>query len=73
MDWTGCKYVERVPGKMGGVPVLVHSRFSADNLVELYGYGESVEDILDTYDLEEETVRGVLAFAGVLRPDTTAA
>lgn len=68
MDWTGCKYVERVPGKMGGVPVLVHSRVTPESVVENYEDVDSPEEVADMFDLEIESVRGVLEFAGVLRP-----
>jgi hypothetical protein len=30
MDWTGCEFVERVPGRMNGVPVVVGSRVTPE-------------------------------------------
>jgi uncharacterized protein (DUF433 family) len=63
MDWTGCKLVEVVPGKVSGVPILKHSRVPADAVVESYELGESVEDIAYSYSLKAEDIRKVLAFA----------
>ena len=35
MDWSGCEYVERVPGKVGGRPVIQGTRIESDlSLVE---------------------------------------
>jgi uncharacterized protein (DUF433 family) len=58
MDWTGCELVERVPGKVSGVPILKHSRVQADTVWESYELGETVE----------ETVDAVIRFAEARRP-----
>ena len=34
IDWTGCEAVERVLGRMSGIPVLQDSRVSADSILE---------------------------------------
>lgn len=67
MDWTGCEFVERVPGRMSGVPVVIHSRVQADGVLENFDGGVSAEEIADLFDLEERSVRGVLEFAGRLK------
>ncbi len=63
MDWTGCEYVERVPGRLGGAPVVKDSRVRADTLVESYELGESLEEIAYNFSLDEAAVRAVLRFA----------
>lgn len=67
MDWTGCKYVESEPDKLSGVPILIHSRMQADGVVDNYLDGMSAEEIADDFELDIESVRGVLEFAKVLR------
>ncbi len=67
MDWTGCEWVERVPERMGGVPVVVGSRVQADSVTENFDGGVSVEEISEMFGLKENDVRAVLAFAGRLK------
>jgi hypothetical protein len=33
VDWDDCDLVERIPGKVSGVPILKHSRLPADSIV----------------------------------------
>ncbi len=63
MDWSGCEAIEVVPGKLSGVPILKHSRVTADAVLESYELGESVEDIAYSYSLDPEQIEKVLAFA----------
>jgi uncharacterized protein (DUF433 family) len=63
MDWSGCDATEVVPGRLSGVPVLKHSRVSADAVLESYELGESVEQIAYSFSLDPEQIRKVLAFA----------
>ncbi len=64
-DWTGCDVVEVVPGKVSGKPIVKHSRVMADQLVESFELGESVDDIAYSYSLHPAQVRAVLTFAGL--------
>ncbi len=63
MDWSGCPYVEVIPGKVSGVPLVRNSRVQADSVLENYESGESVEDIADNFELDPEEIRAVLAYA----------
>lgn len=36
MDWTDCPFVESVPGKVSGQPVIVGTRILADSIPENY-------------------------------------
>ena len=63
-DWSGCDLVEVIPGKVSGVPILCGSRVPADQVVENYESGESVEDIAYNFYLKPDEIRAVLAYAG---------
>ncbi len=60
MDWTGCPVVERIPGKVSGAPVIVHSRVRPDDLVANRDEGQ--EWLAENYSLPIETVKAVLVF-----------
>ncbi len=60
--------VEVIPGKVSGVPILRGSRVPADQVVENYECGESVEDIAYNFDLKPDDIRAVLAYAGARQP-----
>ena len=72
MDWSGCKTVEVVPGKLSGAPLIRGSRVPADQVIENYDAGEGVEDIAYNFDLKPEEIGAVLAYAAgrqpILRP-----
>ena len=68
IDWSGCKVVEVIPGKVSGVPILRGSRVPADQVLENYDSGESVEDIAYNFDLKPDDIRAVLAYAGARQP-----
>jgi uncharacterized protein (DUF433 family) len=60
MNWTECPVVEVVPGRVSGVPVIVHSRVRPDDLVA--NREEGPEWLAKNYALPLDTVRAVLAF-----------
>lgn len=60
VDWTDCPLIERMPGKLGGVPVIRHSRVRPDDL--LINRGEGEEWLTGAYRLPLDTVRQVLTF-----------
>jgi len=62
-DWTECDDVEVVVGRLSGVPTLVNTRFSADNLLALHEDGMSAAQIVEDYDLDLSQVDRVLRFA----------
>lgn len=72
VDWSGCKVVEVIPGKVSGVPIIRGSRVPADQVIENHDAGESPEDIAYNFDLNLEDVRALLAYAAThqtaLRP-----
>ena len=63
VDWSACDLVERVPGRVGGVPVVKGTRLQADAVVVNYAHGSPIEEIMDNFEIPEDTIRGVLAYA----------
>ena len=64
-DWSGSDDVEVVPGKVGGVPLLVGTRMPADSVLQHFEWGESAEEIAETFHLDYSHVVSVLRFAGM--------
>ena len=60
IDWLDCPIVERVPGKVSGVPIIKHSRVRPEDQVVNRAEGE--EWLADAYDLRLPIVHQVLAF-----------
>ena len=60
MDWQDCPLVERVPGKVSGALLIVHSRVRPDDLIA--NREEGLEWLAENFSLPLETVRAVLAF-----------
>jgi uncharacterized protein (DUF433 family) len=67
VDWSGCPLVERVAGRVNGVPTLRDSRLPADSIVSNFDAGESAEEIADMYEVPLESVRGILDYAAQYR------
>ncbi len=63
MDWSGCEWVEQVPGRMGGVPVVIGSRVTPESVVEHADGGFSVGQIAWMFSLPRNKVRTILEFA----------
>jgi uncharacterized protein (DUF433 family) len=67
VDWADCPLVERVPGKVSGVPILKHSRLPADTVVGNFEAGCSAEEIADMFEMPIDTVQAVLDYAAQYR------
>jgi uncharacterized protein (DUF433 family) len=69
MDWNDCNLVERVPGKMGGRPVIKGTRIEPDTIVTDFELGSPVEEIHENFPtLPVGTIRQVIAFAHKHQP-----
>ncbi len=66
MDWSRCAIVERIPGKMGGAPVLRNTRMPADGVLA-NAEDMTPEEIAEDFDLDVEDVRTVIAFSRTTR------
>jgi len=52
MDWSDCPFVISRPGFISGIPALREDpRMPADLVVENMDLGESVQDVVDNYQL----------------------
>ena len=69
IDWSGCDEVERVPGKVSGVPILKHSRVQADAILENFEDGLSAEEISYQFSLPLEQVNAVIRYIIRMRVD----
>jgi uncharacterized protein (DUF433 family) len=67
VDWSGCPLVERVAGRVSGVPTLLNSRLPADSIVSNFDAGESPEAIADMYQVPVELIQGILDYASTYR------
>ena len=64
IDWTECELVERVPGKMGGRPVIKGTRIEPDTVLVYEDYGYTPEQTQADYPtLSVGTIRKIRAFA----------
>ena len=64
IDWTGCKLVERVPGKVSGRPVVRGTRILADTIVQDAELGSPLEEIHENYpDLPLTAIQRLVTFA----------
>jgi len=68
IDWSECPLVEVNPEKVSGVPILKRTRVQADSIVENFEDGSTVEEIADDFDIPEEVIREVLAYAAQRKP-----
>jgi len=64
MDWSGCEFVEVIPGKVSGKPIVVGTRIPADLVIDYLDHGTSIDEILEDYPgLSRETIEALASFA----------
>jgi uncharacterized protein (DUF433 family) len=63
IDWSGCPFVEIDRERLAGVPVVKDTRMQADSVIENYEDGSPVEEIADNFDIPENVVRELIAYA----------
>jgi uncharacterized protein (DUF433 family) len=69
MDWNDCDLVERVPGKMGGRPVIKGTRIEPDTIVTDFEQGSPVEEIHENFPtVPVAAIMQVIAFAHKHQP-----
>ena len=70
IEWDGCPLVERVEGRVSGVPTLRDSRLPADAVVGNADAGATAEEIADMYEIPLEMVQTLLDYVSQKRrPD----
>lgn len=64
MDWSGCEFVEVIPGKVSGVPLVVGTRIPADVIFDYVDSGSPLEELAEDYpSLSMEAIRTLASFA----------
>jgi len=69
IDWDGCELVERIPGKVSGVPILKDTRLPADSIVTNFDHGCTPEEVADMFEMPIETVQAILDWASRYRAE----
>jgi uncharacterized protein (DUF433 family) len=69
VDWSECEMVERVPGKVGGRPVVKGTRIPADTILTDEELGATVEETHESFpSLSVETIRSLRAYGQSHKP-----
>ena len=63
LDWSQCRAVESIPGKVSGAWVLRDTRMPVSVIFENLEYGAPIEEIIENYHVTREEVQAVLEFA----------
>lgn len=64
LDWSQCRAVERVPGKVSGAWVLRGTRMPVATIFENLEAGASLDELLKWYEgLDRKQVQAVIEFA----------
>ena len=63
IEWGQCPDVESVPGRCGGAWVAKDSRVMVEGILE-NAEDCTAEEVADMFDLDVDTVRRILVFAG---------
>ena len=63
MDWTDCAFVERIPGKVGGQPVIKGTRIRAQTIIDNDEAGSPIEEIQENWpELTRATIVGLISY-----------
>ncbi|HEY3741510.1 MAG TPA: DUF433 domain-containing protein [Bryobacteraceae bacterium] len=66
IDWSQCDFTEAIPGKQGGVPLVVGTRIPAQQIVEDYELGGEIREIAENYpSISVERLRALLDYARI--------
>lgn len=64
VDWKDCPLVEVNYLKLGGTPILKHTRMPADAIFESYMGGMSPDEIAEVFDLPVDSHAGAAQLCG---------
>ena len=67
IDWSECPLVEVKPEVQSGVPVLRGTRMPVNAIVDNFDYGVSVAEIAQQFELPQERIEAILAYAKCYR------
>ena len=63
IDWSECPLVEVDPRVQSGAPVLRGTRMPVKAIVDNFDYGVSVAEISEQFEVPQDRIREVLAYA----------
>lgn len=64
LDWSQCREVESVPGKVSGAWVLKGTRMPVSAIFENIEAGANIDDIMEWFEgLDRQQVKAVIEFA----------
>jgi uncharacterized protein (DUF433 family) len=63
IDWSDCPSVEIKPRVQGGVPVLRGTRLPVSAIVDNYHYGLSLAEIAEQFEVPEDSIETIVAYA----------
>jgi uncharacterized protein (DUF433 family) len=63
VDWSECPLVEVKPGVQGGAAVLRGTRLPADAIIDNFDYGLSVTEIAVQFEVPQNQVKAIIAYA----------
>ena len=63
IDWSECTLVEVNPRVQSGAPVLRGTRMPVNAIVDNFDYGVSVAEIVEQFEVPQEHIEAILAYA----------
>jgi len=63
IDWSQCRAVESVPGRLSGAWVFRDTRMPVSAVFENLEAGATIDEIIDQFDITREQIQAVLEFA----------
>ena len=69
LDWSQCRAVESIPGKVSGAWVFRGTRLPVSVVFENLASGMTIEEVMEQFDVSREEIQSVLDFvANSLEP-----
>ena len=63
LDWSQCRAVESIPGKVGGAWVFKDTRMPVSTVFENLESGATIDEIMEWFDVSRDEIVAVLEFA----------
>jgi uncharacterized protein (DUF433 family) len=63
IDWSECPLVEIRPKVQSGAPVLRGTRLPVSAIVDNFDYGVSAAEIAEQFEVAQDSVEAILAYA----------
>ncbi len=63
IDWSECPLVEANPAVHSGAPVLRGTRMPVSAIVDNFGYGVSVAEIAEQFEVPVDQIEAILTYA----------